>query len=168
MNHILDSIERSLQHNNYAAALAQALTLPDICGWLLGIGSTRERFTKFFDDHLARHYVLEVGARSRRVEFMSAADLYALRCAYLHQGSSDLSGQKAAGALQKFELVAAEGSSFLHCNRLPSNVLQIDVPTFCRQLAEGARSFLAASNGDQSVRDRLGKLGEIRVIGDVL
>lgn len=170
MDQIIESVKLSLSTRNYLAALGMSLTLPDVCGWLAGEQSTPKRFHKFFDDYLSDIYTSNVGASNRKTTFMTGGDLYALRCAFLHQGSDDLSGQRAKETLDKFKLVASEAGPLIHKNVMSSNsasgqrVLIIDVPTFCMELISGAERFKAANISQPDVIDRMNRIGRIESI----
>ena len=101
----LDSVESALTDHNWHAALAVALILPDICAKLEAPSSTsRDRYVSWFNAYLKPKYVAEV--RGQPEEFLSGEDLYALRCAYLHEGADDITGQDAQRALDSFRFVA--------------------------------------------------------------
>jgi len=167
---IIESIKISITTKNYLSALGISLTLPDICGWLRGEQSTPRRFQSFFESYLSDLYTSNVGASNRKTTFMTGDDLYALRCAYLHQGSDDITGQRARDTLDRFKLVAGETGQLLHRNLLndrtvpDGRTLLIDVPTFCMELVAGTVKFLDEHGTNPDVEERRKRLGNIAVL----
>ena len=65
---------------------------------------------------------------------LSGSDCYALRCALSHQGSDDISTQRARDALNKFQFVASGGRRHLNLDidrARERTALQLDVGVFC-------------------------------------
>ena len=78
----------------YEAALALALTLPDICGQVEypALKKVGERYTKWIDDFVDSKGLYDplfdaVGG----FEHLESQDIYKLRCAFLHSGDQDIS-----------------------------------------------------------------------------
>ena len=87
---ILRDVHRSVQAGHTYSALALALTLPEICGYieypqLGGQGDVGEHYRRWCDEW-ARMLVVD------------GANCYALRCAYPHNGVDEFSGRSAQNA----------------------------------------------------------------------
>lgn len=83
---LVEDVERAIEHECYFAALALALTLPDICGQAeFPYEGNGARYTKW-----CRQFVCEENSRdnpySGDMPYLNDDMLYNLRCAFLHQG----------------------------------------------------------------------------------
>ena len=97
-----------------------ALTLPDIAGKIeYPISSSRVRYSSWFNKYVGERYKSRIGARNEEHTFLSGNDCYALRCAYLHEGVTDISGQKSRDVLDDFIFVALKEGSRVHCGLDP-------------------------------------------------
>ena len=96
---IIKEIRIALQHELYITALATALTLPDICGQAEYPHDkiVTHRYTKWLQSYAENLKFSEY--QNCSIDDRVANDIYKLRCAFLHQGSSDIS------TLEYFELV---------------------------------------------------------------
>ena len=152
MERFINAVEQALASQNYYAALAMAMALPDMCGRLqTPERRSRERFVDWWERYVSPKYVRKVGAGAGMVvEFLSAKDAYAFRCAYLHEGRDDIKAQSARIALESFVFVEPPPAGSNHCNRY-NNVLQLQVDTFCRDICEGATQWLHDTAADEEV-----------------
>jgi hypothetical protein len=143
MNHLIFSINQSLQTQNYYAALGMALSLPDICGWVENptIGS-KARYVAWFEKYIQSLYTKPVIGDGPAFVFLTGSDCYALRCAYLHEGRDDINDQRAKQALDSFQFVVPPPSWTVHKNKL-GNTLQLQLDIFCQELINGASQFLS-------------------------
>jgi len=145
VNPFIESIERSIQTENWYAALTLSLALPDICGRLENpkLGSEK-RYIKFFNTYLKSFYISKVGEQ-KEIEFLSGSDMYALRCSFLHEGSSEIEHQRARDILNSYIFV--NGSKYLtvHKNMFISDnekKLQLQVNKFSEEIVAGVKSWL--------------------------
>ncbi len=74
--------------------------------------------------------------------FLSGNDCYALRCAYLHEGSDNISQQNAKEVVDKFHFIVAPKGSTIHCNMMNTK-LQLQVDIFCEDTQAGRLSVAA-------------------------
>jgi hypothetical protein len=112
-------------------------------------------------DHVAarRWFLEESPISTREVTFLEGADAYALRCAFLHAGTDDISRQKARRALERFILTAPQGRSVMHNNILGDGLLQVRVDLFCKDVSAGAVEWLNCPDADRDSRlDRAAKI----------
>ena len=92
---ITDEISRCLSNDCHLAALALALTLPDICGKaeFPGEGSSKKRYIDWYEDHIGR-YQREMSKSEKEdladLPYMSGELVYQLRCSFLHAGDTDV------------------------------------------------------------------------------
>jgi hypothetical protein len=107
MRHLVDAVRRSVREQNWYAALAGALTLPDIAARLDGRNGGRSRYISWFNDYLGPTYTQPIGPQPGRTHvYLSGDDCYALRCAYLHEGEFDVTSHKVHDALDRFQFLA--------------------------------------------------------------
>jgi len=159
MEKIIQSIENSLKNQNWYSALVLSLILPDICAKLEETGeSSSSRYPKWFNKHLGEKYH----------GFLSGDDCYALRCAFLHEGSSNIEEQRAKDALDRFVFLA-NGS---HCNKISNcksgnpkydgkDFLQLSVNSFCQDMIGATKQWL----NDSTVNNNLSEMLEIHENG---
>ncbi len=154
MKNLLDALRRCVQDKNWYGAITIALTLPDICGSIdtPGKGNSERRSVAWFDKYVAHAYRVEVDGA--KFVFMTGGDCYALRCAALHQGSFDVSDQRARDVVDKFILHHSELIG-IH-NVRQGKKLVIDIATFCLDIAAGVGAWEADVARDPDDRRRSG------------
>jgi hypothetical protein len=167
MRHLLDSVRRSLSEKNWYAALAGALALPDIAGQLdCRPGGSKARFVSWFDDYMLSKYTITHGPAHIQQVFLSGNDCYALRCAYLHEGDFDITGQKVRDALARFHFTAPDHIVHQHCNYFHSPAgswLQLDVSAFAEQVCQSVEEWLRIRGSDPSVSAAIARLPTIEI-----
>ena len=100
MDDIISEVRRCLELKLYLAALALALMIPDMCGAIENLGKrmkSYDRYVAWFDKWVASKYVRFIGGNEKdkicfekeSPFFFTGDACYALRCAFLHEGSSD-------------------------------------------------------------------------------
>jgi len=152
MKTILNSIENSIQNNNWYSALVLSLIIPDICGKLEGEQKSSKRYPAWFNKYLGKKYQ----------NFLSGDDCYALRCSYLHEGSDNIEMQRAKDVLDHFVFIS-DGS---HCNRFNNcyfgdpkydgkNFLQLSVRQFCQDMVEAANQWLEDVSSNQEIQSNI-------------
>lgn len=92
LKRIVDEINTALEHNCYFAALALALTLPDICGQAAYPGAkVGQRYKDWYDEHVG--YTEKspfCDSRESPMPYLSGEVVYSLRCSLLHQGNPNV------------------------------------------------------------------------------
>ena len=158
MNRFTNSIEASLQSQNWYGALTLALTLPDICGWLenLTLGSEK-RYVAWFDKWLLPKYTAYVGPDSIKHVFLQGQDCYALRCSYLHQGEGDIGNQRARKALDKIHFITPPANGIIHNNQ-SNNTLQLQVDIFCNDIIIAVNNWVESVQSNKDIQDRIENL----------
>lgn len=158
MKQLIDSIHLALANKNWYAAITITLILPDICGKLERPSEKSEtRYVDWFNRYIQPKYTAQIGAQHQTHVFLSGNDCYALRCAYLHEGSDDIVEQKARKALERFVFVSPPPGSIIHCNQ-PGNKLQLQVDIFCKDLCEGVERWLSDIKNDATILNRMNRL----------
>jgi len=143
VQHLTDAVRAAVAQQNWHAALALSLALPDICGFLEkpGDGSQR-RYVAWCNQHLVPRYTTSFGDAQPHV-FLSGEDCYALRCAYLHEGADEIVRQRARKALDAFVFVAPPPDWTIHCNQSGAK-LQLQVNIFCEDVCQGVDAWSTA------------------------
>lgn len=154
MKNLLDALKRCVHDRNWYGAITIALTLPDICGSIdtPGKNNSERRSVAWFDRYVAHAYQVELNGT--RAVFMTGGDCFALRCAALHQGTFDVSDQRARDVVDKFILHHSEVIR-LH-NVRQGKKLVIDITTFCLDIVAGVEAWEADVAGDPDDRRRAG------------
>jgi hypothetical protein len=159
MNQLTGAVRSGIAQRNWYASLALALSLPDICGFLESPDSaSQRRYVAWFEQFLAPRYTSDIGPAHTKHVFLSGQDCFALRCAFLHEGSEDVTRQRSRDALESFVFVEPPPSGgIVHCNQSKGK-LQLQVDIFCQDVCDGvdewaklvlsARSDVQARMGD--------------------
>jgi hypothetical protein len=167
MQQLIDSIESSINAENWYAALILALTLPDIAGKIDNPDSgSNKRYADWFDKYVGDKYKSKIGASQVDHTFLSGNDCYALRCSFLHEGKSEITDQPARDILDDFVFVVPRKSFTIHCNQSTdgSQKLQLQVDIFCVDIIKGLMQWLKDienDSGKQSVLSTLLKIHQI-------
>ena len=150
MEPLISSIRKSLADRNFYAGIFIALTLPDICGKIENPSlQSSVRYTGWFDKYLNTKY----GG------FMSGTECYALRCALLHEGSTDVTQQRAKEILEFFVFID-DGSHkivFKNCmfNGMRKSFLELSAKQFCLDICTGVEMWLLDINHNTAVQERM-------------
>lgn len=135
MNHFINALETSIQTQNWYSVLFISLTLPDICGKIdEPEAGSKKRSINWFDKYLKPIYTSNIGPDRKEHVFLSGSDFYALRCAYLHEGSDDINSQNARETLEKFKFTQPiTDSLYIHKNTF-GKTLQLQVDAFGKDM----------------------------------
>ncbi|TKS62185.1 MAG: hypothetical protein EWM73_02723 [Nitrospira sp.] len=149
MQEFVEAIDRSTAAQNWYGGLFVALSLPDICGKIdqpQETGSQR-RYAAWFDKYVKPKYTHRIGVDRCEQVFLGGNDCYALRCAYLHEGSDNISLQRAREAVERFHFIVAPPGCTIHCNMLGTK-LQLQVDIFCEDVKQGILAWLKDIQAD--------------------
>lgn len=172
MQHLVDATRLAMQHKNWYGALALALTMPDICGRISYphlAKNSEERYVLWFDTYLAEKY--QGGFIQEQI--LAGANMYALRCAFLHQGEFDITDQKARQALERFHLTTPY-TGLMHNNRsmtidadgnITNFVLQLSIDIFCEDVCAGVEKWMSDNATDARVAAEIEQLGILHAGG---
>lgn len=151
------SVEKAVAEKNWYAALALALALPDICGKLESPAiSSQKRYVAWFDKYLLRTYTVNMSGKT--IVFLNGNDLYALRCSLLHEGSEDISEQRARQILDKFIFSIEES----HRIMIDDSILILNVAKFCQEICESVDEWFNDVKNDSDIMDRINAMLIIR------
>jgi len=163
MERVVQDVRSAVNGEAWYSALALALALPDICGYVesprAGSGA---RYAAWFDREVGPCYSVSV-AGSPPVQFLTGNDCYAMRCAFLHQGEFDISDQRAREVLDRFRFVVPKSGVTIHNNRL-KNTLQLQVSKFCEDVCVAVESWLVRARGRSDQMQRLAQLASIEFL----
>lgn len=157
MQQLIESIKLSVESENYYAALALALAIPDIAGKIdsLAPKSTPTTYKNWYNKYILSKYTRQ----SDQFIFLSAENCYALRCAYLHTGVSEITGQRIAEILKKIELSFPQNGNHLVWVDNEYVVIQIDI--LCMDILDGAQKWLKDIENDELRMTEVKNLVEI-------
>lgn len=168
---VVDAARSSIRQRNWYGALSVAVSLPDQCGFLdTGDPGPKSRYVSWFNEWLAPKYEKKTGPEfmSVKVVFLSGEDLYALRCALVHQGSGDIDQQKARRFLTQVQFVFPDdvSSGTLHLFR-NDKTLFVQVDRLVFDICNATESWLAAKESHPEVQVRAMKLAQFRPISSI-
>ncbi len=157
MDKLINELQISLKINNWYSALLLALTVPDICGQLENpTKNSKERYLEWFNKYLSKNYIKTVGAQENEHIFLSGADLYALRCSFLHENSGDISNQKAREVINNFIFSTTLSHLLFITNKSNGKktlILRVDV--FCEEICNALREWISDHKNNMSVQERI-------------
>jgi hypothetical protein len=164
MQHLIDSIEQTINTKNWYAALMLALTIPDITGKIDSPNTgSNKRYADWFDIYLGEKYKAMMGQPKTEYIFLSGNDCYALRCSFLHEGKSKITHQRAREVLEDFQFNAPLEGMTVHCNS-SGNKLQLQVDIFSKDIIEGIQKWLIDIKDDAQKQLELNKFLNITQI----
>ncbi|MCZ3129148.1 hypothetical protein NYY92_15275 [Acinetobacter baumannii] len=168
MNHFINALETSIQTENWYSVLFISLSLPDICGKIdePTLGS-KQRTINWFNKYLKKIYTIKIGPNRIEHTFLSGSDFYALRCAYLHEGSDDITSQIAKETLERFKFVQPNKNVCIHRNQI-DNTLQLQVSEFGKEILEAVKEWTDDVSKDPIKKVKLEKLLNIEIVGSSL
>lgn len=140
----INSIWKALNDENPHAALALALTLPDICGQIEYPGQkVGERYIAWFDKFVAPQYVVEDKEENKDPEKESKKQFdgkicYQLRCSYLHSGNTDVHK-----CVDDFKLACIKGNTaqFFNSFSTDGKTIKLDVKGLCYYICSAAKNY---------------------------
>lgn len=165
---IVQAARSSVEQRNWYAALAISVSLPDQCGFLdSGDNRTRRRYVAWFNEWLAAKYIRLTGPDFMpiKVVFLSGEDLYALRCALLHQGTGDIDEQTAKRFLTQVQFVYPDAgpSAALHLFR-DNTTLFVQVDRLVIDICDATEAWLAAKMSSPEIQARAMRLAQFRPV----
>ena len=165
MQHLLEATKKALSDENWYAALTLALNLPDICGRLENPKrKSQERYEAWYSRFVEHVFNFKFSEETHC--FLTAADCYALRCAFLHQGEFEIEDQRAREVLTRITFRAPHPDDFTH---LVSNgkILHLKADMFCTAVCDGVADWTFAVRTDQEIQERIRRMGRIALPGGI-
>ncbi|EHU2349629.1 hypothetical protein [Acinetobacter baumannii] len=165
MNHFINALETSIKTENWYSVLFISLSLPDICGKIDNpTAGSKKRSIEWFDKYMKNLYIYKIGPMGKEVSFLSGSDFYALRCAYLHEGSDDITNQNAQETLEKFEFIEPNSNMVkMHMN-LRGKTLQLQVSEFGKEILTALKQWTIDVKEDHIKQDKITKLLNIHIL----
>lgn len=166
MNNFIEALDASIKTKNWYSVLFISLTLPDICGKIdrPDLKSSKLRTIEWYNKYLLPAYTSFIGPSKTKHVFLSGSDFYALRCACLHEGSNDISEQKARETLQSFIFIQPMDSSlYVHCNQI-NNSLQLQVDQFGSDVLFAVKCWMKDISSDQNKISKIESMLFIKMI----
>lgn len=158
MDDLIYALESSIVNKNWYGSLFIALSIPDICGYLESPTVTSQiRYERWFEKYLSQKYSSHIGPNRELHIFLSPSDCYALRCALLHEGRDEITGQRAREALDRFHFTEPPQSGYIHCNQT-DNILQLQVDEFCKDMLSGLREWFLNVQNEPDIINRINNI----------
>jgi hypothetical protein len=158
MENLFSAIEKAVDDENWYAALSLSMMLPDICGRFAypKMSADKSRYVKWFDDNLLATYTARIGANRDIHVFLNGGDCYALRCALLHNGTDDITEQRARVLLERFMFIPPMPGIYVHKNQFNNTTLQLQVDKFSQEFVTAGRKWWGQlSEEERRAADRM-------------
>jgi len=141
MKAMVESVRRSAETSNWCAALALALMLmlPDVCSNIEGTpGGVGARYTRWCDRWISPIY------SDQHDIIIPGGEFYVLRCAYLHEGSEDVSNQQKKDVIERYRFLAPQKGLTVHPRQIGgTRIFQLPIQQFCEIFCIAAESWSA-------------------------
>lgn len=156
-------IRSCINHDLYEAALALALTLPDICGKVeypnAKVGPRyRDWIINFVDNNVFYDSCFDIINLNQTFEPLTASDIYNLRCSFLHNGDDDLQ-QGVRPRIDQYQLVKPgvlgvdnNGKDYGYMYQIREengqqiHLAKINIKYFCEMLCDYAEKYYHMKN----------------------
>lgn len=160
VRHLLDATRRAVNDANWYAALALAFTIPDICAHLEDPSEKRVglRYERWCKSYLEPQFTFDLGGPSPHI-YVTAQDVYALRCAVLHDGNDDATTQLAKDVIDRFEFREDNGIGTVRGDGWVRAHLQVG--DFCEMTCVAAERWLDDVGEQPEVGARIAELMKI-------
>ena len=156
MKHLTDSIELSLKTENWYSAISVALMLPDICCKATdGEKTNGKKYAQWFNEFVGEYYrtsysearlaqveqhAPEIFEKIRHQTKLSGNDCYALRCAFLHEGSGEITHQNARNILDRIVFIKPNSKMVIH-GMITNEGLKLHIDIFCEDIVSGVENW---------------------------
>lgn len=155
IDRILSEIKQSVDNKCFVAALALALTLPDICGRIEYPNDTvAGRYIKWYNTYIGK-YERPSNAYESDMPYTSGELIFNLRNSLLHQGIPDIDATKVREArckVNKFILYISNvedggfsGVSYVKEGQVMERVLEVNVINLCSTLTATVKTYYASN-----------------------
>lgn len=160
MDELFSQILASSSSGVYYLALIGSLIIPDVCAGLESIDglTTGKRYKEWFDKWVAFKYLVGNNGEPS----FSGEDAYYFRCSMLHQGITQYSKSNYSRLI--FVQPEAAKNFYLHNNRL-DDALNLDIPTFCKDVVDSAFSWRTAVEHTETYKRNIEKFVRVHPNG---
>lgn len=147
---MISEIQKAIENECFLAALALALTIPDICGKAEypNASGSKDRYVKWYDEHVGKY---ECCGENDDMPYPSGEIIYSLRCCMLHQGNPSIESDRIHNEncrLDRFKLTINDafdgGNSSISYTGNPQTshkYLEINILNLCKKLCLTAKSY---------------------------
>lgn len=105
----IKDIRKALDNDCLWAALSLSLSIPDICGKIkYPTEKSRDRFIKWFDEYLGQYEKCPTKEDEIEMPYLSGELFFQLRCAFFHEGTNNVEGNKTSFGLESFQFIICE------------------------------------------------------------
>ncbi|MCL5502246.1 hypothetical protein M5Y49_26730 [Escherichia coli] len=154
MERFIKSIESSLEHENWLAALFMALAMPDICRSVerpvIGRGEIGHWYKDWVTRYIEHKYT---SARFEECRFY-ADDFWLYRCSCLHAGVDPQNEKRKMGF--NFTPPPRNGNE-VHLNHLGGK-LQLQIDIFCKDMIEAVEQWVGEIKDNHEATQRMDSL----------
>ena len=156
IDRIVSEIKTCLENDCYIAALALALTLPDVCGKAEypNEGNTK-RYIKWYNEYVGK-YEKPSDPYGSDMPYSSGEVIYNLRNSLLHQGTPNIETEKIKEErckVDKFILTIASvydtGTSFVSYSKgfvIKERKLEVNIVYLCHSIVKAAKEYYAKNS----------------------
>jgi hypothetical protein len=141
MDHIINEIKRALLAGHFYVALLSTLTMPDICAALESPNGVNEKALylawrrKWFTSYT----------------FLTAEDIYYLRCGVVHQGRLGHTRSN----YKRVVFTLPNSHLNVYHNNVMGDALNLDLVIFCTDMASAVERWYATQQHDPNVQRNL-------------
>ena len=163
MKRFTDAGRQALRDKNFYAALSSALIIPDVCGSLEnpGAGKSKERYESWCKQWFESKYTTAtLGIDGKPFSWVTAQQVYQLRCSLIHSGSDEIDPTKRTG-IDRFYFFDTDGMQrFENCifNGVQENLIRLSAVDFCGKLFAAADEWDAAVANDPKIQAEKSRL----------
>lgn len=164
MQNFINALQKNIAEKNWYSVLFTCLTLPDICGKIdEPDAGSKARSVNWFNKYIQPIYTTRFNGDSEDHIFLHGEDFYALRCAYLHEGSDDITTQRARKILNNFKFVVAPQGWVIHRNQV-GQTLQLQIDIFGEEIISGLETWLDDIQHDAIKKIKIDSMCNIEII----
>jgi hypothetical protein len=166
MQRFTDAGRHSFKEGNVYAGLSLALTLPDICASLEdpGPGKSQKRYERWCRQWLQPKFTSPPGPfRSEPWVWITAEDVFQLRCSLIHSGRAEIEPSKRTG-VDRFLFFDQSAKShmmkFENCSLggVTANLVQVKADLFSEEVFKAVDEWDASVAGDTKIQAEKAKL----------
>jgi hypothetical protein len=179
MEHLIRAVRDAVKKKSWYAATALALVLPDACGAVdqPGRGQSRDRYIRWADRWTRGYFSNPMGK-----VFLSGRELFALRCAFLHEGDLMTNPDRPQAPDDSDAMFEVLNQVTLYGADMPvvpartmaksgsdrTTGYGIGVAEFCEAICAAVESWLGHARADSTLAARIERLTQTGAIIQVL
>lgn len=109
----IKDIKKALDNDCLWTALSLTLSIPDICGKMSYPNEKpKDRFIKWFDEYLGQYEKFPIKKDEIEMPYLNGKLFFQLRCAFFHEGTNNVEGNKTSFDLESFQFIICEKNDF--------------------------------------------------------